>query len=68
VVPTNLSGFIATLNSGGGLSSGGLQDGYSMDAGDKYYIPKARLVSGIETIRIQVPASSSGTRLFWEPL
>jgi len=68
VVPTNLSGFIATLNSGGSLASGGLQDGLEMSPGDNYYIPKARLVSGIETVRIQVPSASSGTRLYFEPL
>lgn len=64
----NLSGSVSTAQSGGVLSSGGLSDGMEVDPGDSYYVPKGRLVSGVETIRLIIPAASSGGRLFWEPL
>ncbi len=51
---------------GGSLSSGGLLDGYQLNTGQEYFIPKLRLVSGIETIRINCPTAASGTRVFWE--
>jgi hypothetical protein len=63
---TNLSGLAITSLSGGSLSSGGLTDGMEMSPGDAYFIPKCRLVSGIESITCIVPAASSGSRLFWE--
>ena len=62
----NLSGAIPTGQSGGSLSSGGLSDGMEMLPGDSYVVPKCRLVSGIETIRVIVPAGASGSRMFWE--
>jgi len=63
----NLSGTVGTFLSGGSLSSGGLADGMEMSPGDSYFVPKTRLVSGIETIRRLAPAASSGGRLMWEP-
>lgn len=62
----NLSGAVATGASGGSLSSGGLADGMEVNPGDAYFVPKIRLVSGVETPRLIVPAASSGGRLFWE--
>ncbi len=62
----NFSGDVCTGVSGGSLSSGGLADGMEMNPGDSYFIPKSRLVSGIETIRINVPAAASGGRMFYE--
>lgn len=64
----NLSGVVNTITSGGSLSSGGLADGMELNPGDAYFVPKTRLVSGILTPRVLVPAASSGGRLFWEPL
>lgn len=64
----NLSGDATTAASGGSLSSGGLADGMEMIPGNSYFVPKVRLVSGIESIRVLVPAPASGARLFWEPL
>lgn len=61
------SGLVVTQNSGGSLSSGGLADGMEMNAGDAYSIPKSRLTSGIESIRVIVPAASSGSRMYFEP-
>ncbi len=61
-----LSGLAVTMTSGGSLSSGGLADGMELNPGADYYIPKGRLVSGIETIRLAAPAASSGARCFWE--
>lgn len=63
----NLSGTTPTFLSGGSLSSGGLADGWELAPGDVHFIPKSRLVSGVETIRVLSPAASSGTRIFWEP-
>ena len=62
----NLSGDVATGASGGSLSSGGLADGMEISPGDAYFVSFNRLVSGVETIRLIVPATSSGGRLFWE--
>lgn len=64
----NLSGAPSTGASGGSLSSGGLADGMEVGPGESYFVPKTRLVSGVETIRIIAPASSSGGRLFWEAM
>lgn len=64
----NLSGTVNTSTSGGSLSSGGLTDGMEISPGDSYFIPKTRLVSGVMTPRIIVPAAASGGRMFWEPL
>jgi hypothetical protein len=64
----NLSGTVSTSVSGGILSSGGLADGMEISPGDTYFIPKTRLVSGIESIRLIVPTAASGGRLFWENL
>lgn len=61
----HLSGSI-TITSGGGLSSGGLSDGLRLDVGDSLYIPKIALSSGIQDIRVAVPATSSGARLYWQ--
>lgn len=62
----NASGTVMTLTSGGSLSSGGLADGMELSPGGAYFIPRIRLVSGIQTIRVGVPAASSGARLYWE--
>lgn len=64
----NLSGAVPTGASGGSFSSGGLADGMEVSPGDAYFIPASRLTSGVETIRVIVPAASSGSRLFWEVL
>ncbi len=66
-----LSGWISghvTSTSGGNLSSGGLLDGMEITPGDSYFVPRYRLVSGIESIRLDVPTAASGSRLFWEAL
>lgn len=76
----NLSGDVATMNSGGSLSSGGMADGMELIPGGTYFVPKTRLLMtnsgisnnsgqwqvGIQDIRIHVPAASSGSRLYWE--
>ena len=62
----NLSGDVSTGASGGVLASGGMADGMEMSPGDAYFVPKSRLVSGIQSIRLIVPAAASGGRLFWE--
>lgn len=62
----NLSGTVNTSTSGGSLSSGGLADGVQLTGNQSYFVPQSRLVSGLETIRLLVPAGSSGERLFWE--
>ena len=65
----NLSGTPITLNSGGAWSSGGLADGMELNPGDSYFVPKSRLfLSGVQGITIAAPATSSGTRVYWEPL
>lgn len=65
----NLSGTVVTLNSGGGQSSGGLADGMELNPGDSYFVPKSRLfLSGVQAISFAAPATSSGTRVYWEPL
>ena len=64
----NLSGAVTTSVSGAGLSVGGLADGMELSPGDSYFVPKTRLVSGIVTPMVEVPAASSGARLFWEPM
>lgn len=61
-----LSGSAVTIPSGGALSSGGLADGMELFPGGTYFVPKLRLTSGIETIRVAAPAAASGTKLFWE--
>lgn len=62
----NFSGTLPTIMSGGTLSSGGLADGMEVTPGMSYFVPKLRLVSGIESIRVDTPAASSGSRLFWQ--
>ena len=64
----NLSGDVTTGASGGSLSSGGLADGMELSPGGSYFIPKSRLISGLQTIRLIIPASASGGRLFWEAI
>ncbi len=64
----NLSGTVSTSISGGSLSSGGLADGMELSPGGGYFIPRTRLVSGIQTPILIVPATSSGARLYWEPM
>lgn len=68
----NLSGNYPSVISGGALASGlsgyYLTDGMPMAANDAYFVPKARLVSGVLTPRFVMPATSSGARVFWEPL
>ena len=60
------SGLAPTSTSGGSMTSGGLTDGMELSAGDSYFVPRSRLVSGISTISLVVPAAASGGRLFWE--
>lgn len=65
----NLSGDYPTITSGGALASGGgLLDAMPLAAGDSYFVPRSRLVSGIQTIRCVMTAASSGGRMFWEPM
>ena len=64
----NLSGTVNTFLSGGSLTSGGLADAFELSPGDAFFIPKVRLVSGLETPRLLAAAASSGARLFWEIL
>lgn len=61
-----VSGGPMTFTSGGSLTSGGLLDGVQLAPGDPYFIPKVRLSSGLQTIRLNCAAASSGTRLYWE--
>lgn len=70
-VPSWFSGqvsglYVPTINSGGSLSSGGLTDGVKLGQGNGYFVPKLRMTSGIQSIRIAVPAGSSGAILYWE--
>ena len=66
----NLSGNYPSINSGGALTSGlsgyYLTDGMELSPGEDYFIPKSRLVSGVETPRFVMVAASSGGRVFWE--
>lgn len=55
-----------TILSGGSLTSGGLGDGFEMIPGQNLFIYKSRLTSGLESIRLGVPAAGSGGRLFWD--
>lgn len=64
----NFSGGEPTFNSGGSLTSGGLTDGMELFPGQDYFVPRSRLTSGLSTVRVQGPGTSSGTRLFWEAL
>ena len=62
---TNLSGLAVTQTSGvSGVCS--FTDGVPMGRGDAYFIPRLKLVSGLESVRIGVPAAASGGFLFWE--
>ena len=63
-----LSGTLNTITSGGSFTSGGLTDGMEVNAGDAYFVPRYRLVSGLQTPRIHAAAAASGARLFWEIL
>lgn len=62
------SGGAVTINSGGSLSSGGATDGIRVNPGTNYFVPRSRLSSGVLSIRLAVPAASSGGRLYWEHL
>jgi len=68
----NLSGNYPSVNSGGALASGlsgyYLTDGMELAAGEPYFIPKSRLVSGVGTPRFVMPATASGGRVMWELL
>ena len=61
-----LSGSYPTITSGGTLSSGGMLDGMELSPGDAQFIPRIALPSGIQDIKIAVPAASSGGRLFYD--
>ena len=62
-------GEAVTITSGGSLSSGGLLDGFELAPGDAFFINKSEFAaSGIEAIKINVPAASSGAVLFWKPI
>jgi hypothetical protein len=60
-----LSGAV-TITSGGSLSSGGLADGIELSPGDTYFVPRVRLGSGIQDVKVAVPAAASGGRLYWD--
>lgn len=62
----NMSGTAPTISSGVSLSVGGLNDAMKIAVGKDYFIPKTRLTSGVESIIILGPASSSGARIYWE--
>lgn len=62
----SLSGTTPTGASGGVFSSGGLADGMEVSPGDSYFVPRSRLVSGLDTVRVIAPAAASGSRCFWE--
>lgn len=64
----NLSGTVNTSTSGGDLSSGGLTDGMELNPSESFFVPRSRLVSGLQSIKIIAAAASSGGRLFWEML
>lgn len=62
---TNLSGLAVTAISGvSGVIN--FTDGVPLGRGDAYFIPKLKLVSGLESVRIAVPAAASGGFLFWD--
>lgn len=64
-----LSGVAVTINSGGTLSSGGLQDGWPLYPDEKVVIPKSRLQAsgiGAQNIRLAGVAGASGARVFWD--
>ena len=62
---TNLSGLNVTITSGvSGFAS--YTDGMPLGRGDAYFVPKLKLVSGLESIRVGVPLAASGGFLFWE--
>ena len=64
-----LSGTVMTTTSGGFLSSGGLADGIPLSPGQDYFVPRSRMTSGIQTVRlIPVAAASGQARMFWELL
>lgn len=63
---TNLSGLVVT-NSGTAISGVvSFIDGVPMGRGDGYFIPRMKLVSGLESIRIGVPAAASGGLMYWD--
>lgn len=63
---TNLSG-VGVSNSGTAISGVcSFIDGVPMGRGDAYFVPRLKLVSGLESIRIGVPAAASGGFMFWE--
>lgn len=61
-----LSGISTTMTSGAVESAGGFLDGMEVNPGEDYFVPKSRLISGLQSIRVVMPAASSGGRLFWE--
>ena len=61
-----VGGGVATFNSGGSLTSGGLGDGFELQRGQPYTVYRGRLTSGISSIRLVGPAESSGARINWE--
>lgn len=61
-----LSGIVNTINSGGSMSQSGLPDGMEFNPGDSYFVPRSRLISGLESIRLIGTANESGARVFWE--
>lgn len=63
----NLSGTVTTINSGGFLSSGGLADGMPLSPGQDYFVPRSRLTSGIQSVRMLPEAAASGqARMYFE--
>ena len=63
-----LSGTVNTINSGGSESFSGLPDGMELNPGDAFFVPRYRLRSGLESVRILGTAGESGARIFWEVL
>ena len=61
-----IGGGVATFNSGGSLTSGGLGDAFELVRGQQYTVPRGRLTSGIASVRLVGPAEASGSRVIWE--
>ncbi len=59
-------GITPTMNSGGALTAGGLDDGMELAPGESYFLPASRLDSGVLTPVVLAPAASSGARMYWE--
>ncbi len=65
-LPSVLTTSFATFTSGGSLTSGGLADAWELSKNQEMTIPRQRLTSGIESIRLLGLEAASGTRIFWD--